>query len=78
MEDDKKFWIADPEHGFKLGKLVDIGTDSWTIQPFDTPGKVCVFLKNIFAIIQASRKHFKTANIARISSLGDAKFLYQN
>ncbi len=43
MDDDKKFWIADPEHGFKLGKLVDIGTDSWTIQPFDTPGKVCVF-----------------------------------
>jgi hypothetical protein len=38
--DDKKFWVPDPEHGFKLGRLVDIGADLWTIQPFDAPGKV--------------------------------------
>ena len=50
MDDDKKFWIADAENGFKLGKLVDIATDSWTIQPFDTPGKVCSILYvNCFA-----------------------------
>jgi hypothetical protein len=49
MDDDKKFWIADPEHGFKLGRLVDIGTDSWTIQPFDTPGKVHIFFNFLFS-----------------------------
>lgn len=36
----KKFWVPDPEQGFKLGKLVDIGADYWTIEPFDTPRKV--------------------------------------
>ena len=45
MDDDKKFWISDPENGFKLGRLVDIGTDSWTIQPFDAPGKVLFLAK---------------------------------
>lgn len=35
----KKLWIIDPEHGFKLGKLVDIGADTLTIQLFDG-GKV--------------------------------------
>ena len=38
--DGKRFWVTDPEHGFKLGKLVDIGSDTLTIEPFDTPGKV--------------------------------------
>lgn len=38
--DGKRFWVTDPEHGFKLGKLVDIGSDSLTIEPFDIPGKV--------------------------------------
>jgi myosin-6 len=42
--DGKKFWVPDPEHGFKLGKLVDIGVDSLTIEPFDTPGKVSLSL----------------------------------
>lgn len=36
----KKLWIIDPEHGFKLGKLVDIGADTLTIQLFD--GGKCV------------------------------------
>ena len=39
--DGKKFWVPDPENGFLLGRLVDIGHDSLTIEPFDTPGKVC-------------------------------------
>jgi myosin VI len=37
--DGKRFWVADSENGFRLGKLVDIGTDSLTIEPFDSPGK---------------------------------------
>ena len=35
----KKYWVPDAEHGFRLGKLVDIGADSLTVEPFDTPGK---------------------------------------
>lgn len=35
----KKYWVPDPEHGFKLGKLVDIGSDTMTIEPFDSPSK---------------------------------------
>ncbi len=37
--DNKKYWVADSVNGFKLGKLVDIGVDSWVIEPLDTPGK---------------------------------------
>jgi myosin VI len=36
----KKIWITDPQNGgFRLGKLVDIGSDSLTVEPFDSPGK---------------------------------------
>ena len=41
--DTKKLWISDATHGFVLGKLVDIGADGLTIEPFDTPGKVRPF-----------------------------------
>ncbi len=37
--DGKRYWVADSENGFKLGKLVDIGADTWVIEPFSTPGK---------------------------------------
>lgn len=37
--DNKKYWVSDPDHGFILGKLVDIGADSLTVEPFSTPGK---------------------------------------
>lgn len=37
--ENKKLWIADSEHGFRLGKLVDIGSDSLTLEIYDTPGK---------------------------------------
>lgn len=36
----KKLWVADPDHGFRLGKLVDIGAETLTIEPFDSPGRV--------------------------------------
>jgi hypothetical protein len=45
--DGKKFWVPDPEHGFLLGRLVDIGHDSLTIEPFDTPGKVCFRISHV-------------------------------
>lgn len=36
----KKLWVADNEHGFRLGKLVDIGAESLSIELFDSAGKI--------------------------------------
>ena len=36
----KKLWVADTDKGFRLGRLVDIGADTMTVEPFDSPGKV--------------------------------------
>ena len=44
--ENKKVWVSDPVNGFILGKLVDIGSDTLTIETFDTPSKVW-FLKII-------------------------------
>lgn len=41
----KKLWVPDHEHGFRLGKLIDIGHDTLTIEPFDSPGRVSCFEK---------------------------------
>jgi myosin-6 len=40
FEGNRKYWVPDAEHGFRLGRLVDIGADTLTIEPFDSPGKV--------------------------------------
>ncbi|XP_041352149.1 unconventional myosin-VI-like [Gigantopelta aegis] len=37
MDGGKKVWVPHPIDGFKLGRIVDIGSDSITIQPFDAP-----------------------------------------
>jgi myosin-6 len=31
----KKLWVVDSDHGFKLGKLVDIGSETLSIELFD-------------------------------------------
>ena len=36
----KKLWVADVEHGFKLGKLVDIGSECLTIELYEPRGKI--------------------------------------
>ncbi|XP_076466820.1 unconventional myosin-VI-like isoform X2 [Babylonia areolata] len=38
MDGGKKVWVPHPTDGFKLGRIVDIGTDSITVEPFDAPG----------------------------------------
>lgn len=40
MDGGKKVWVPHPTDGFKLGRIVDIGSDSITVEPFDTPGGV--------------------------------------
>lgn len=44
----KKLWVADPDHGFRLGKLIDIGHDTLTIEPFDSPGRVSYINKTYY------------------------------
>lgn len=40
MDEDKTVWVPHPTEGFKKGKIVDIGSDAITVEPFDTPGQV--------------------------------------
>ena len=40
MDGGKKVWVPHPIEGFKLGRIVDIGTDTITVEPFDAPGTV--------------------------------------
>ncbi|XP_076076896.1 unconventional myosin-VI-like isoform X1 [Mytilus galloprovincialis] len=38
MDGGKKVWVPHAHDGFKLGRIVDIGSDDVTIEPFDAPG----------------------------------------
>ncbi|XP_012941999.2 unconventional myosin-VI [Aplysia californica] len=38
MDGGKRVWVPHPIEGFKLGRIVDIGSDSISIEPFDAPG----------------------------------------
>ncbi|XP_065926701.1 unconventional myosin-VI isoform X5 [Magallana gigas] len=38
MDGGKKVWVPHATDGFKLGRIVDIGSDSIAIEPFDAPG----------------------------------------
>ncbi|KAK0045573.1 unconventional myosin-VI [Biomphalaria pfeifferi] len=38
MDGGKRVWAPHPIDGFKLGRIVDIGSDIITIEPFDAPG----------------------------------------
>ena len=40
MDGGKKVWVPHPVEGFKLGRIVDIGSEFITIEPFDAPGTV--------------------------------------
>jgi myosin-6 len=42
MDGGKKVWVPHHTEGFKLGRIVDIGSDDVTIEPFDAPGTVSV------------------------------------
>lgn len=40
MEDGKPVWAPHPTDGFQLGMIVDIGSDTLTIDPLNQRGKV--------------------------------------
>ena len=48
MDGGKKVWVPDLEDGFKLGRIVDISTDTATVETIHAPKKVS--LKEIIAI----------------------------
>ncbi|XP_033126279.1 unconventional myosin-VI-like [Anneissia japonica] len=39
FDENRKVWVPHLDDGFQLGKIVDIGTDSITVEPFKTPKK---------------------------------------
>ena len=45
MDGDKKVWVPHPTDGFTLGRIVDIGADTITVEPFNAHGQVsCLYL----------------------------------
>lgn len=44
MDGGKKVWVPHATDGFKLGRIVDIGSDSIAIEPFDAPGTVSLYI----------------------------------
>ena len=40
MESEKLVWAPDTAEGFKIGKVVDIGTETISVEPVNSKGKV--------------------------------------
>ena len=40
MDGGKKVWVPDNEHGFRLGEIVDLGSDTITVEIDGAKGKV--------------------------------------
>lgn len=43
MDDDKLVWAPDATHGFTIGKIVDIGSETISVEPLNSKGKVRYF-----------------------------------
>ena len=48
MDDDKLVWAPDTTHGFTVGKIVDIGSETISVEPLNAKGKVSLFLFLLF------------------------------
>lgn len=40
LDSGKIVWAPHLTEGYQLGRIVDLGTDTITVEPLDTPGKV--------------------------------------
>ena len=40
MDKERPVWVPDNKHGFSLGKIVDIGSDSITVELVGSKGQV--------------------------------------
>ena len=48
MDDDKLVWAPDNTHGFRIGRIVDIGSETISVEPLDAKGKVNCFVVSLF------------------------------
>ena len=68
MDGGKKVWVPDNEHGFRLGEIVDLGSDTITVEVDNSKGKVCETL--LFCTVHwenvTSLKIIKVANICAL------------
>lgn len=42
MDGGKKVWVPDNEHGFRLGEIVDLGSDTISVEVDGAKGKVWI------------------------------------
>lgn len=40
MDDGKKVWVPHPTDGYTAGKIIDLGADTISVEPFNYPGQV--------------------------------------
>ncbi|KAE8603145.1 hypothetical protein XENTR_v10014237 [Xenopus tropicalis] len=58
MDDGKPVWAPHPTDGFQLGKIVDIGPDSLTIEPLNQKGKTFLApINQVFPAEEDTSKH---------------------
>jgi hypothetical protein len=50
MDEDKKVWVPHPTEGFKMGRIVDIGSDTISVEPFGSPGQVTMIYIVLFVL----------------------------
>ncbi len=59
MENEKQVWAPDVAEGFKLGRIVDIGTETISVSPLDSKGQVwCFVFLGCLAYLLFGRFHF--------------------
>ena len=42
MDGGKKVWAPHPEEGYQLGIIVDVGSDTLSVDPLSAPGQVSI------------------------------------
>lgn len=75
MEDGKPVWAPHPAEGFQLGTIVDIGSDSLTIEPLKQKGKV----SGRAGTLRFPRlRHFRFVLVTQLPLLHDPPVVLQN
>jgi len=54
MDGGKKVWAPDIVEGYQLGVIVDVGTDTLTVQPLNAPQKV---YQSVVVFVQYVRRN---------------------
>lgn len=57
MDGGKKVWVSYVIDGFKLGRIVDIGSDSIVIESFDVSGIVSLYIIFIKFVLRYRNKN---------------------